>query len=51
MFLSLVLRNLETLANEPLQSTEAGYDMRRLTNSIQNMSQIVEGLKSWEEKQ
>lgn len=48
VLLSLIIRNLETLAGEMLAETEAGYDMRRLTESLQQLVNVFTGLRSWE---
>ena len=48
VLLSLTIRNLQTLAHETLAETEAGYDIKRLTESIQNLVRIFNGLREWE---
>lgn len=50
VFLSLIIRNLETLNGERLQTNEAGYDMRRLVEALRTMITIVAGLKTWEDE-
>ncbi len=49
-FLSLIIRNLETMASERLQSNEAGYDMRQMTDSLRRLLTVVTGLKRWEDE-
>jgi energy-coupling factor transporter ATP-binding protein EcfA2 len=50
VFLSLIIRNLETIANERLQATEEGYDMRRVLDSLRTLITVVAGLKHWEDE-
>jgi hypothetical protein len=48
VLLSLIIRNLETLVGESLAETEAGYDMKRLTESLQHLVNVFTGLRTWE---
>lgn len=51
VFLSLIIRNLDTIAGERLQANEEGYDMRRLVASLQTLFTVIAGLRAWEAAQ
>lgn len=49
VFISLILKNLETLAGEELQRTASGgYDMTRLADSVKRLVTTFEGIRAWE---
>jgi hypothetical protein len=49
VFVSLILKNLETPAGERLQTTaSAGYDMSRLADSIKRLISVFESVRVWE---
>ncbi len=48
VLVSLIIRNLESPAGERLADNESGYDMRRLTESLQHLVNVLTGLRTWE---
>lgn len=49
VFVSLIMKNLETPAGEKLQTTaSAGYDMTRLADSVRQLVSTFESIRSWE---
>ncbi|AWM39205.1 hypothetical protein GobsT_25020 [Gemmata obscuriglobus] len=50
-FVSLILKNLETLAGEKLYSTASGsFDMPRLAAAVQRLVRVFQTIRAWEEK-
>jgi hypothetical protein len=51
VMMSLIIRNLKTIAGERLQANVSGYDMQTMMHSIRQLLRVLNGLQSWEESE